>query len=467
MIVRLINKNMNIYKNKKGIEVIKNFGCIAGMKKIVFILAIIVCHFASFSAAVTPIVWKKGSGTEQKPFLIESVENLYYLASQVNSGKDYENIYFCLSNDIDLKGRKENQWQPIGNNASPFRGNFNGNNFEIKNLYIENPVLDYAGLFGCIHSGKIENLGISVTSFVKGKDYTGGIVGYQMDGNIYNCHNQASVNGNNNVGGIVGYQYNVSIQSCYNTGAVSGRLYIGGIAGMAYAKAQIYNCYNVGNISGENHAGGIVGKIDGYNSKSMINSCYQVSMLNKIELVGTGISVEISNSYYTDVSGFRNERFGNILTSEQMKSDSFVVLLNSLGNKWIEDKLPYVNSGYPILTSMKYSGIFTNEPTEIKEKEAILWGNFTAKNEKILQKGFEYKAEDALQFTLILADFETFSLNLTDLKPYTKYEYRAFVITDKGKIVGKNIEFRTLPEKCHEHCTHGHHHHEHEHEHDH
>jgi hypothetical protein len=133
------------------------------------------------------------------------------------------------------------------------------------------------------------------------------------------------------------------------------------------------------------------------------------------------------------------------------------MILNSVENKWIQDKYPQVNSGYPILASMKYKGIFTNEATDIKEKSADLQGTITIKNEKNLQKGFEYKAEDSSQFIIIFVDSEEFSYELTNLTPRTKYEYRAFAVTNKGKITGQEIEFYTLHEKCDESCGHKHH----------
>jgi len=428
------------------------------MKRVVFVIVFAVCYFVSFSVVGNSVLWKKGNGTKQNPFLIESAENLYFLAIQVNKGNDYENIYFCLSNDIDLKGNNANQWQPIGTYTNPFRGNFNGNNFEIKNLYIKNQALDYAGLFGCSHGGNIENIGISNFSYVAGKDYVGGIVAHKMGGNISNCYNKAFVSGKDYVGGITGYQYNTTIQSCYNTGIISGNSYVGGIIGMGYAKTNIYDCYNVGKVVGEYHLGGIVGKIDGYNSKSILKNCYQASVLNSMELIGTGIAVELSNCYFTDVIGMENEKFGSILTVEQMKSDSFLTKLNVLENKWIQDKEPYVNSGYPILASMKYRGIFTHEATNVTQKTAMLQGNFISENEKILQKGFEYKTADTSHFTVIFIDDAIFSYNLTDLKPNTRYEYRVFVVTNEKKIIGQNIEFQTLAEKCSDDCKHNHKH---------
>ena len=420
------------------------------MKKIILSFSIVACCFVTFGTT-NPVSWKKGNGTDKNPYVIESAEHFYYLAAQVNSGNDYENAYFILSNNIDLK---REAWTPIGNISQPFKGNFNGNNFEVKNLYVESPALDYIGLFGCVFGGNIENTGISGLSSVKGKDYVGAMVGYQMGGSIYNCYNQASVNGQNNVGGIVGYQYGTTVKSCYNAGTISGKWHTGGINGIGYANTTIQNCYNIGDVNGDNYVGGIAGKMDGYNHKAILRNCYQKSIFNKVGIIGTGISIELTNCYFAEVDGMGKEKFGEVLPQDEMKTEPFLALLNEEQNIWLQDKKPNINSGYPILASMKYNDVFTNEATDIKEKTATLNGAFSLESEKILKKGFEYKAENSPQYTSINVDLESFTYDLTNLTPYTKYEFRAFVMTEKGKITGRKMEFRTHGEKCGASCGH-------------
>lgn len=425
------------------------------MKEIIFAILFIPCYIISFSNPINPVSWTKGSGIEKKPYVIETAEHLYYLSLQVNNGIDYENTYFLLSNNIDLKGDRNNQWNPVGTIDHPFKGNFNGNNFEITNLYIEDYTSDCKGLFGYVHLGTIKNTGISELGFIAGNDNVGGIAGYQMGGTIFNCYNKASVTGNNNVGGIAGYQYSVTTKSCYNTGTVKGKWYIGGIIGMAYANTHISNCFNTGNIEGQNYEGGIIGKIDGYNQKASITSCYQESISNKIGLIGLGISVECLNCYYTDVEGMQRDKYGLPLSNKEMQFNDFLTKLNSVENVWIQDKKPYINSGYPIIASIKYKGIFTSEATDIDEETAVLQGNFILRDEIISRRGFEYKAKDSAQYITVYVDAEPFSYTLTHLTPNTVYEFAAFVITNKGKITGRNIEFRTLDNHHHHH----HHHH--------
>jgi hypothetical protein len=167
-----------------------------------------------------------------------------------------------------------------------------------------------------------------------------------------------------------------------------------------------------------------------------------------------GISVECVHCYYTDLTGTRQNTYGTSLTNKEMKTDSFLRNLNSKENVWIHDKEPYINSGYPVLSSIKCKGVFTNEATDITEETAILQGNFIIKNEKVLQRGFEYKAKDSTQSITVFVDSELFSYTLTHLISNKEYEFMAFVVTDKGKMTGRNIVFRTLDAHSHHHDHH-------------
>ncbi|MDR1878420.1 MAG: fibronectin type III domain-containing protein [Bacteroidales bacterium] len=427
------------------------------MKQILLTTTYFILSFCLFAHDIQPAQWTKGKGTNERPYLIETTEHLYYLSQQVAMGNSFENVCFILSDNVDLRGNKDNQWTPIGNFTHPFRGHFNGNQFEIRNLYIDNRLSDYTGFFGCVHSGIIRNLGISDNSFVSGKNYTGSVVGYQTGGEIYNCCNKASVQGENNVGGIVGYQYGTSVYACHNMGDVKGKWHVGGIVGMGYANTSIANCCNTGRLQGQNHVGGIAGSLDGYKYKATMKNCYQESIFDKIGLTGTGIQLEASDCYYAKVDGMRPCNFGTPVSNNEMLSVFFCAKLDQNQKIWIQDQPPYVNSGYPVLRSVKYKGVFTNEATDIAQEEAVLSANFVADNEPILSKGFEYRNENENKFTRIVINSDTFSYRLVDLSPHTRYEFKAFVITEKGTYTGRNVWFRTLfPQHNHDH-DHDHH----------
>ena len=288
------------------------------MKKIFIIMLLVLA--STMALAQTSVwhggrtVWTRGSGTENDPFLLESADNLAYLAYVVNKGYNAEGIYFRLTTDIDLNGSEDLQWVPIGSgylgrwfnedgcyrgnpnggfygciNTNPcFRGHFDGGEHSISNIYIdnsENEYGDYIGLFGSVQ-GKQENQEICpavienvfVTSgYIKGS-CCGGIVGNGSRTTLVSrCWNGATIeisegSGNSlrsGCGGIVGYQP-YQVKKCYNKGEIHGYC-VGGIVGVG--PAEIEECYNEGLVFGT-YSGGIFGSIQ--QGKVTINNCYNL-----------------------------------------------------------------------------------------------------------------------------------------------------------------------------------------------
>ena len=94
------------------------------MKKKIASLALVLALCLTFSPVMasaedTANVWDGsvaaefagGTGTAEDPYQIATGSQLAYLASQVNSGTDYEDTYFILTADIDLNNI---EWTPIG-----------------------------------------------------------------------------------------------------------------------------------------------------------------------------------------------------------------------------------------------------------------------------------------------------------------------------------------------------------------
>ena len=89
-------------------------------------------------------------GTEAKPFLIENIEDLNALASDVNSGTDYSGTYFKLTTDLDYSsvalfdsdedGTADSNFTTIGSgdesDGKDFKGIFNGNGKYIKGITV-------------------------------------------------------------------------------------------------------------------------------------------------------------------------------------------------------------------------------------------------------------------------------------------------------------------------------------------
>lgn len=262
----------------------------------------------------TAVAFNKGNGTEDDPWLIENVEQLAYLAQQVNNGTDYRWVHFRLVSDLDLSGK---EWTPIGINGKSFWGGFNGgghtitgmtitgdrdyvglfgecNNFTVPSSYIKSVTVKGAKISGHSFVGAIAGAGANISDCYSIENticairQVGGVCG-RLTGNISGCYNSSSVKGNSTAGGIMGsasYEGrdgNGVVQYCYNIGAVTVSQQdssVGGITGASANRYNISNCLNCGKITGNGkNVGGIVGSTDS-SYMNFIGNCYYNSDLN-------------------------------------------------------------------------------------------------------------------------------------------------------------------------------------------
>ncbi len=190
---------------------------------------------------------------------------------------------YILMNDLDFNNNNSYEdsnnmatyttnegWLPIGSDwENYFSGVFDGNNYVIRNLYINRPENDYIGLFGNIDdTPSIRKLGLEDID-IKGSTNIGGIVGISYSGNIENVYVTGAVEGNqHSVGGIVGYSYNYTdISNAYTDVDVKGTYHVGGIMGRARKDSNIKDSFALGNITATDvqrsyDAGYLVGSVD-------------------------------------------------------------------------------------------------------------------------------------------------------------------------------------------------------------
>ena len=109
--------------------------------------------------------------------------------------------------DIDMK---EQTFTPIGNQATLFVGEFDGQGHVISNLTVSGG--DYTGLFGVVSGGAdIRNFVLDKTCSISGGAFVGVIGGTNGTGNVYvtNVGNEGSVTGTaQNAAGILGVDMN-------------------------------------------------------------------------------------------------------------------------------------------------------------------------------------------------------------------------------------------------------------------
>ena len=261
----------------------------------------------------------EGSGTQNNPYIINSIEDLVSFANLVKEGNTFINQYVQLGISLDfyedksyvdlnkkyilnntINGYEESEngektlkellttgqgWLSIGNTIDSdnqnFEGTFEGNNKVIKNLYMAQSTQESSviGLFAN-NKGIIQNLKVLNAQIeVNGKDDTyifiGSICGNNQ-GNMINCETSGKVSMEANFGlmsGITGRNQGEIIQ-CKNYTKLQGRtMYAGGIA--AQNLGRIENCANLGEIIEEtygNYTGGITGS--SLSSSSSIVSSY-------------------------------------------------------------------------------------------------------------------------------------------------------------------------------------------------
>ena len=270
-----------------------------------------------------------GRGTQDKPYIIQTAQQLAYLAQTVNSGTDYSEQYISLQADLDLSRLP---WTPIGNGSNAqFKGKFLGNAHTISNLYINQPSVNVRGLFSYCGGGSVvQNLRLTDIS-VTGNTNIGGITGYLRGGTIRNCNVSGSVSGTENVGGIAGGTNYISVSAsvsrcinnasvlanqgysggivgknetlsstisqCVNNGAVdSYGDYAGGISGFS---GTISNCINTGNVGGNatDRVGGICGSNTSVMDTSVMNCANMGTVTSQGSVYGIGYSAE--NCYNT------------------------------------------------------------------------------------------------------------------------------------------------------------------------
>jgi hypothetical protein len=213
-------------------------------------------------------VYGGGSGTADEPFLIFSAEQLNTIG--LNPAAWHK--HFRLMADIDLSGYTGTDLNIIGTSmAKSFGGTFDGNNHKIYNLSYDCSEADFVSLFGCVNGSdalikdlSLVNPNISIQTGL----YVSSLVGCLGTGTISACSaNGGSVAGGSFVGGLVGWNSNGIIVNCHATSSLMGQCGIGGLVGKTYV--EVSNCYSTGNITqGATVAGGFAGYNDGVISSS-------------------------------------------------------------------------------------------------------------------------------------------------------------------------------------------------------
>lgn len=266
----------------------------------------------------------------------------------------------------DLVGTAEG-WAPIGNEANPFTGTFDGNGYTISDLYINRPTVESVGLFGYAFGSEIKDVQM-IDVDITGRRRVGGLVGCN-DGLIMHSSASGSVEGVDGWynGVLVGRnRHDGQIIASYSSGVVEGPSGLGGICGVSHG--IILNSYSTADVIGTgNNIGGLVGE-----QRGAVINCYSTGeVMAEGEtvggLIGRFASGTVENSFWDRDSSDQEESAGGTgKTTAQMKNiatftdtstegldepwDFFGDPNDDVGEDDIWDIHENIKDGYPFLT---------------------------------------------------------------------------------------------------------------------
>jgi filamentous hemagglutinin family protein len=328
-----------------------------------------------------------GTATDYSSNITSGTLTAYQLvhnATQMQSIGGFLNQSFALARNIDLgelaSANGGTGFAPIGVDAGGnpigglgFTGKFDGQNFTIRNLFINNMVGN-VGLFGWATGGSLRNIILSDGSVTSSGSNVGSLAGVIVNATVANAHSSVNVStsaggdigglighvepggiimdssasgtviniggphstgglvgyhggtilrswatgnvtldgSNRGVGGLVGFSDGVIDQS-YATGSVLGGPNIHGVGGLVgYIRAgSVTRSYSVGDVNGATSVGGFVGYIEGSGSVSQsYASGAVVGTTDRGGFVGTNQG-SISNSYWDEFTSGQSAGFGS------------------------------------------------------------------------------------------------------------------------------------------------------------
>lgn len=339
---------------------------------------------------IVPAYAMEGEGTEESPYLIQTVEDLYAIPD--NFG------YFKLMNDLDLENIPREPIRSLDNR------HLDGNGHTISNININGQ-----GLFAEMFQSEVKDLTLKHVT-VSSKEKAGALSGSAMIVDFINCIVEDAVitSEGSTAGGLVAaISFYSSVTNCHvkggnisttggNAGGLAGSfssseddykdvimtqcsaeaIVTGGIAGGLIGtsfKSTVNQCYAVSEIKTEKKAGGLIGSGDSINllvtdcysfsditlgtdaiasgivDTGIIDKCYSVSSVNQTGTTGLSDSDWCGNSYFdSTVLGYGTSD-GRSRTTEQMYQKSNYMY-------WDFDNIWEIDDGrdYPRLQFTKY-----------------------------------------------------------------------------------------------------------------
>lgn len=244
-----------------------------------------------------------GNGTDTNPYIIATKADLKYLSEHPNDwDKHFKQTSDIVFDSLDFTSNGEfynngKGLTPIGNLISKFKGNYDGNNKAIYNIFINHPDTNYIGLFGYTLNAHIMNIRLH-NAYVKGRNFVGGLVGYNSSSYITNAFVTGEIQGEISIGGLAGSNsFNSIITESYAICDVSCQISgSGGLVGINFDSSSISNSFAISSINGNSQVGGLVGLNNQY---SRISNCFANSSVKGNVYVGGFVG---NNQNYSEIS---------------------------------------------------------------------------------------------------------------------------------------------------------------------
>ncbi len=451
------------------------------MKKIITTIIAILLTINALALDVwdgTASPWTHGTGVSSDPYLIETAENLAYLAQKVNEGYQAQGMevfrytYFLLTDDLDLNNIN---WTPIGNvnmnmNGYYFAGIFDGWYHNIDHLKIQTNA-DVCGLFCGLggeqgpppgdRTGVIKHLSVTNGNIISTGTGVGGIVGaIAGEAFVYQCSFSGTISVSNSgsycgAGGIAAAAAeNAGIDECSfhgsisatNNGSFTGAAGAGGIVGIAMDNASISQCYNTATITGNafmlSVAAGIVGATLQENNVS-VQSCYNVGtvnagtkggifgMVSPINPTKDETSINVNNCFYLNTCG-GTTNYGTSMTSAEMQTEQFKNQIDMSSHAFVMDN--GTNNGYPIHA---LTGFMLFEAKDVTSHTATLSANLHPGNASFSRAYFFYDNEAGTDYHEVEIGTEGYvEAIIENLEPNTAYMFSMSAEYSDGGFVG-------------------------------
>lgn len=340
-------------------------------------------------------------GSEEKPYQITCIEDLVAF-SNMSKSNTFENKYVVLTRNLNFLSAFSYQdytttefgningvtddgdilrnEMTTGDGFYPitqFKGIFDGNGYEIKNIYINRNTSNDIGFFSKI-SGNAKIIDLQICGYINGALRVGGLVGFSNANlEIINCIFNGCVSATDSgAGGFIGQFEDRSILflNCISKGKIESQGNSGGFIGSSYCAhtnvtTRYYNCASYANVTGDYSGGFDVST--GNTHDIYVYNCISAGVLNgssKARISSTGWEANPINVYLENV--FTLEEYNikpftswygisfpatNNISSGYIQTQDFVNELNSYREKNDEintiewAKWKYVDGEYPML----------------------------------------------------------------------------------------------------------------------